>query len=1331
MKRKVGISLLLILVIAFFSGLMAKKLVVGVDPSSSSPIDVKSRIEAEFHAGRIPLYFIHNRGQVNPVARFYAKASRYTLWLTRSGLVFDSTRPMNEEPRRGSMQKGPHQTKLPGDLKEDTDRYRREVTRLVFLEANPEPRMVACDEAALKVNYFKGSDPKKWHCDVPTAKGVVYQSVYAGIDLKVYGMEKEVEYDWVVKAHADPGAIRFAYRNVKGTRIDDAGNLVIETEFGEMIHKKPVSYQEEVQSATSGARAVRRSSVEVGFKRYGEHTYGFEVGDYDENRELVIDPLVLLYSTYLGGAGDERGMAIAVDDNGCAYVTGYTYSTDFPTLNQYQTKQGTVSYSDCFVTKLNTNTSGAASLVYSTCIGGDYNDLAYGIDVDDNGNAYIAGYTKSTNFPTLNQYQAEPGDMQKDAFVARLNTNVSGAASLVYSTYLAGYNEDSAYGIAVDDNGNAYVVGDTTSSNFPTLNQYQTDQGMSDCFVTRLNTNAVGAASLVYSTYLGGSGGDYASNHNGIAVDGSGNAYVTGFTKSTDFPTLNQYMADPGDTSGNVFVTRIDTNESGVSSLIYSTYLGGSSADNSSGIAVDGSGHAYVAGFTNSSDFPTLNAYQTDQDGSDGFVTRLNTNAVGAASLVYSTYLGGSGTDAANGIALDGDANAYIVGETSGTDFPTLNAYMTDPGDGKPDAFVTKLNTDTSGAAGLIYSTYLGGAEYDKGYGIAVDEIGHVYVSGYTTSTDFPTVNQYMGDPGDVNSDGFIAKLVVPNIDVTAPNGGESWFSGSLCAINWLGTAGIQNVHIEFSTDNGSSWSDIAASTANDGSYDWTVPDVLSSQCLVRISDAADGNPVDTSDAVFAIAPTVITVTQPNGGEDWQADSPQAVTWTSSGPVGNVKIEYSTDNGSNWAEITASTINDGDYDWTVPDLPSTQCLVRISEAGDGDPVDTSDAVFAISVKSGYSFVSDGVWQDGAAAGLEGWYTGYFTNDVMADLMNVTNLHQKVFASDGTRFVKLGSWIKALIGAYGWFPGDFNGDGMTDLLRFRPVDRTQVFLSAGSAFVKDYIWYLVDPGSEGYTIGDFNGDGLDDMLIFDGAANHTNVYLSNGDAFNDSTTWFCGHSGEDGWYPGDFNGDGRTDIARVNLSLGTQVLLSTGSSFVKNGVWTTALPPANGWFVGDYNGDGRDDLMRCQNDISGAEVFLSIGTAFQDVGLWSDASMGDLDWRVGDYNGDGRDDLVRYDNTLRRTEVLLSSPVTPPAAAARTRPPGDDVNAGIDLSRPTLTPVEEAEVLLPWLEEIRSGEEGNYFFKIKRAYEKKLGRKVRDTVIYRMLKRQLKPERKKE
>jgi hypothetical protein len=378
-------------------------------------------------------------------------------------------------------------------------------------------------------------------------------------------------------------------------------------------------------------------------------------------------------------------------------------------------------------------------LIYSTYLGGTGSDVANAIAVDSSGSAYITGSTGSSDFPTVNALQSvESGT--GDAFVAKFDATGS---TLVYATYLGGSGGESGAGIAVDSSGAAYITGETTSTDFPTMNAFQLANagGQEDAFVTKVDPTG---SALVYSTYLGGSGSDVGS---GIAVDTSGSAYVTGATTCTDFLSLSC----AGNGNYDAFVAKL--NPTG-SALIYSTCLGGYGDDRGNAIAVDSSGNAYLAGTTSSSNFPTMNALQPapGQDfGYDAFVTKLNPGA----ALVYSTYLGGSGYDEADGIAVDGAGNVYVTGETASVDFPTVNPVQPAFG-GSADVFVAKLN---SAGSALVYSTYVGGSGPDSASAVALDSLGDAYIAGRTSSSDFPTVNAFQPSNGGSPIDAFVTKL--------------------------------------------------------------------------------------------------------------------------------------------------------------------------------------------------------------------------------------------------------------------------------------------------------------------------------------------------------------------------------------------------------------------------------------------------------------------------------------------------------------------------------------------------------------------------------------------
>jgi hypothetical protein len=598
------------------------------------------------------------------------------------------------------------------------------VIKATFVGANPNPVIHGDDLMEYKCNYFLGNDPTKWRTDVPNYKALVFEDIYAGIDLKYYGTgDGRMEYDFLVSPGADVSQIMVQYDGAKSVSVNESGELVIETGWGQMTERRPIVYQIE----PSGIRPIEGQYVLL-----GEGRFGFELDEsYEPLYATVIDP-VLSYSTYLGGSGGEGGLGgqLAIDDSGCVYLVGFTLSADYPTLNPYQTNQGN---EDIYVTKLS---SDGSSLVYSTYIGGASTDTGGDIALDNSGCAFVTGWTQSIDFPLQVPYQFFQGGI--DAFVTKLNAAGNG---LAYSTYLGGSGGEYCNGIDVDASGCAYVTGITWSTDFPTQNPYLTHQGSVDVFVTKLSNSG---SSLVYSTYLGGIGDDTGT---GIIVDGSGCAYIDGYTASADFPTQGPYQTYQS--ALDAFVTKLNASGNG---LIYSTYLGGSGDDYCWGIALDASDCVYIAGDTYSADFPTQNPYLTDQDSADVYVTRLSASG---NSLVYSTYLGGADNERAFAIAVDDSGCAYVTGRTYSTDFPTWNHFQTNQMN--EDGFVTKL--DASGST-LVYSTYLGGNGLDGGYGIAVDGRHCAYVSGFTSSTNFPTQNPYQAHRAG-GFDAFVTKLKI------------------------------------------------------------------------------------------------------------------------------------------------------------------------------------------------------------------------------------------------------------------------------------------------------------------------------------------------------------------------------------------------------------------------------------------------------------------------------------------------------------------------------------------------------------------------------------------
>ncbi len=689
-----------------FSGLAAKT------PTEHSP-----RVKVVETFSQLPLSFEPNVGQLGSEpgqrVKFISRGPSYTVFLSGDEAILalrNGKSKVKGQKARVAQTRSLGLRLLPMD---NGPRITEHVLRMCLVGANPDPKVIGLDQLPGKTNYFFGDDPEKWRADVPTYARVEVENLYPGIDLIYHGNHRRLEYDFVVAPGADPHAITLSLETGNSKLdIDKNGDLAIRSAAGELRFHKPIIYQPagwENASANSQFTIQNSQLVDGRFILLGDNRMGFEVAAYDKTRPLVIDP-VLVYASYLGGGTSDLASGVAVDSSGNAYVTGYTLSTNFPaTSGVFQTSNsGGSIYGDVFITKLNATGSAA---VYSTYLGGSNDDVGVGIAVDSSGNAYVAGYTRSTNFPTTS-----------GAFRKTLGGGTCGLPA---------------------------TAGQSPSA-FP----------CGDAFAAKLNASG---NALVYSTYLGGGLDDWGL---GIALDASGNAYVTGYAESTDFPTtFGAYQPTfAGGTCGGgpcatVFVSMLTTDGS---ALAYSTYLGGSGG-RGYGIVVDSSGNAYLTGSTDSTGFPTtLGAFRTASAGNgDAFVAKLN--AFGSA-LVYSTYLGGGGGDVGTAIALDSSGNAYVTGLTSSTNFPVTSGVLQSTcggcQNGFHDAFVLKLNP---AGAGPVYSTFLGGSSEDLAYGIAVDPSGNAFVTGRTLSTDFPTANPFQpacgGGCANGGSDVFIAAL--------------------------------------------------------------------------------------------------------------------------------------------------------------------------------------------------------------------------------------------------------------------------------------------------------------------------------------------------------------------------------------------------------------------------------------------------------------------------------------------------------------------------------------------------------------------------------------------
>jgi Abnormal spindle-like microcephaly-assoc'd, ASPM-SPD-2-Hydin/Beta-propeller repeat len=685
--------------------------------------------------GSLPLYFVENKGQADNRVRYAAKTRNGTVYFTDEEIVYEFI--LNGDT-------GEKLTQPLGRAVEDRPTTRKENIGVRFIGADKRAKPGALGEQEAKYNYFRGNDPQKWISGARSYQGVAYRNLYPGIDLRVSGDQGRMKNEYLLSPGADPSTIRIKYDGAKALKVNKKGQLEIQTSAGMLLEDIPLSYQ-----VVDG----KKREVRTAYRIAADQSVQFRVGKYRKDTELVIDPLI--YSTLLGGTGNESGQGIAVDGSGNVYVAGYTFSSDFPaTSGAYDTSYNGAK--EVFVIKLNSSGTG---LLFATFLGGSSDDEAKGIGLDGSGNAYVSGYTASTDFPvTSGALDTSYNGGTSDSFIAKLN---SSGSTLIYSTYLGGSGWEYEFALFVDASVNAYVTGYTSSSNFPTTSgAYDTsfNGGTSDAFVVKINSSGT---TLLYSTYLGGAIGQDAGY--GLFVDGSGYAYVVGYTGSTDYPTTVGAYDTTSSTNSDGFVTKL--NAAG-NALVYSTFLGGSGYDEPRGIVVDGSGNAFIVGFAGSTDFPTtLGAYDTSYNGGsyDPFVTKLNSSG---SALLYSTYMGGGGYDGNIGVALDTSGIVYVVGTTQSSDFPTTpDAYDTGFS-GASDAFVAALN---SWGAALLYSTYLGGAGFDEGHGIALDGSRMAYVTGSTQSSDFPTTAGAHDTTLGGTMDAFITKLVPGSPDIHQP----------------------------------------------------------------------------------------------------------------------------------------------------------------------------------------------------------------------------------------------------------------------------------------------------------------------------------------------------------------------------------------------------------------------------------------------------------------------------------------------------------------------------------------------------------------------------------
>jgi len=844
--------------------------------------------------GKLPLVFEKNRGQADLQARFLVRGKGYTAFLTSDGMVL-SLRATNVVPALGM-------DNLPAPS--NVLSVPAEIIQFRLTGATPNPAVLGEDQQLGKVNYFFGKDPAKWRTNVPTYARVRYRNVYPGIDLVYYGAGRQLECDFDVSPGANPNRIKFEIRGAKEIHVDTNGDLVLKTTSGELHFEMPVVYQE-----FNGRRII----VDGGYVVNDPTHFSFHVAHYDPAKPLVIDP-VLVYSTYVGGSGFDQPAGIAVDSTGGTYVAGFTDSPDFPLAALGSLPTGT---NHVFIAKLDPSGS---HLVYADYVGGSGSDYGYALALDSANEVYVTGNTQSSDFPTVNPYQASLLGAY-NTFLTRISADGS---SLLYSTYLGGDSYDQPSGIGIDAIGEVHVAGITTSRNFPVVNAYQPtvspNQGALYGVYGFLTKFSADGSSLVYSTFLGGNSNvtqtcaqgscwpEPFSLINGIAVDANGDAYVTGNTNTYNFPaTPGAYLTTDSAPSDAMigFVSKFSAS----GSLDYSTYLYGTSgaAVQIASIAVDSSGSAYVTGTAPSDGtFPITSTSICDPGVSLGgcsyaFVTKFDPTG---STLQYSTFLGLYNFAIPQALVLDQNNDAYVLSTSWSGTFATQNGI--EPYTNGADLLVAEIDPV---ASTQLFATFLGASGDDNPAGLTTDSTGSLYVAGYTNSSDFPVTQGAFQSTIGGGSDAFVVKIGPNSAPAVSVSPFQLQYSSQAVGLTsqaqtvLLRNMGSSPLSISSVTVSGdfAETDNCGTSVPAAGSCTLSVtftPNAVGSRSgSILILDNAAGSPHvvnlsgSGSGAVAALSPATLTFSsQPLG----TSSSPQILTLNNSGnatlTVGNIQV---------------------------------------------------------------------------------------------------------------------------------------------------------------------------------------------------------------------------------------------------------------------------------------------------------------------------------------------------------------------------------------------------------------------------------------------------------
>lgn len=690
--------------------------------------------------GKMPLYFIENKGQLDNRVNYYVQGRDKSLYFTPQGITFAlSSATPQQSPQRWNL-------------------------KLDFIQANPHVKIVGKEQAEAVFSYFTGASDQ-WNAGLKTYKSIVYENLWPGIDLVYSGTVNQMKYEFIVQPGANPANIKLAYRGASSVKLNAKGSLEVATPVASFEDDKPFSYQdvdgERIEVATSYALQKKGN------------TYSFHLGDYDRSKPLVIDPVMIVYCGYIGGSGSDLGTDIVVDNNGFAYVTGFTNSTErssVPGYNLFPVKVGpdltynTVGCGNCydaFVAKVRVDGTG---LIYCGYIGGEYDDKGFGITLDSQGRAYVVGTTMSVKkFPVKIGPKLTSSGGQ-EGFIARVNANGTG---LEYCGFIGGSSDDGARAVAVDKAFSAHVIGSTDSKDLPGLMNVVTSWnwgfsgGLADVYAIKINANGT---AVPVGGFIGGTEWDSGTD---IDVDDEGNMYLSGFTQSDEksFPVkIGPDVTFNGSQDG--FVARVS--QSGMQ-LDYCGYIGGKGDDTAASIAVTPSGYAYIGGDTTSDEttFPVAVGPDLTFNGkADAFVAKVRQDGSG---LMFCGYIGGAESDSGTGIGIDAVGGAYLTGVTNSDQktFPVKQGPdLTYNGNG--DAFVAKVSLSST----LIYCGYVGGTGNDYPWAIATNRTltnSDAFIVGRTDSTEamgFPLKNgpdfSYNGSGPPLGWDAFVARISKP-----------------------------------------------------------------------------------------------------------------------------------------------------------------------------------------------------------------------------------------------------------------------------------------------------------------------------------------------------------------------------------------------------------------------------------------------------------------------------------------------------------------------------------------------------------------------------------------